>query len=107
MAIVTLPQRAQSIFCCSKSLVRVARLLLFVFLSGHFNDMDHCRAATEAVDAAKTLDHGVERCEVADHVVGVEIDAHLAGRGCDQIVRMLRWQPVEPRTKAIEQSTRR
>lgn len=48
-------------------------------------DEDDPRIAIAApVDTPKALDHALPRHEVADHVVCIEIDAYLAGRGSDK-----------------------
>src|SRR5579871_3307466 len=43
------------------------------------DDMDFGVAATKAVHATEPLDHRIERGEVADQMLGIEVDAHLAG----------------------------
>ena len=67
-------------------------LRLGVALGAHHRDRRLARAG--AVDPSAALDHRVERGQIHDRVIGIEIDPDLARRGRDQIHRGLRERAI-------------
>ena len=47
-------------------------------------DTRHEAGTAQAVHAAQPLDHGIERRQVANQMIGVEVHSDLAGRGRDK-----------------------